>query len=321
MAEAREKRGMIKRSTARAKATWEVGGHDIAVTNLDKPFWPDQGLTKGDLLAYYRDIAPILLPYLEDRPFIMRLWPDGIGGKNFYRWRLPSYAPDWLERFVYQLQTAQRTAEMPVVDDPAELIWVVNQGVIEMHPWVATRHAPDQPTWMFFDLDPVAGVPFERVLEVAAWIGEILEALDLLGLPKTSGGDGVHIFVPLGLGHSFEEVRAWLGSFIEQLDQLHPGAVTSDKRLAAREGKVLIDYSQNAMGKSIVAPYSVRAKPGATVSTPLRWEEVREQKIRPSDFTVQTVRDRLAQQGDLFAALRDHPQQLLTLPEERTAKA
>jgi bifunctional non-homologous end joining protein LigD len=300
----------MTRSTARAKATWKVGGHEIAVTNLDKMFWPEQGITKGDLLEFYCDIAPTLLPYLQDRPFIMRLWPDGIGGKNFHRWRLPSHAPEWLERYVYQLQTAQRTAEMPVVDDPAELIWVVNQGVIEMHPWVATRNDPEQPTWMFFDLDPVASVSFERVLEVAGWIGETLERLDLVGLPKTSGGDGVHIFVPLAEGYSFEEVRSWLGTFIEQLERRHPGAVTSDKRLAAREGKVLIDYSQNAMGKSIVAPYSVRAKPGATVSTPLRWEEVRERKLRPGDFTLRTLRDRLETVDDLFSAIRQRPQQL-----------
>jgi len=199
---------------------------------------------------------------------------------------------------------------MPIVDDPAELIWVVNQGVIEMHPWVATRQHPEQPTWMIFDLDPVASVSFERVLEVASWVGEMLEALGLLGLPKTSGGDGVHIFVPLAPGYSFEEVRAWLGSFIEQLEQRHPGAVTSDKRLAARKGKVLIDYSQNAMGKSIVAPYSVRAKPGAPVSTPLRWDEVRDGKLRPSDFTIRTVRDRLEKVDDLFAPIRDRAQQL-----------
>jgi bifunctional non-homologous end joining protein LigD len=304
----------MTRSTARAKATWKVGGHEIALTNLDKLFWPEHGLTKGDLLEFYRDIAPTLLPYLQDRPFIMRLWPDGISGKSFYRWRLPAHAPEWLERYVYQLQTAQRTAEMPVVDDPAELIWVVNQGVIEMHPWVATRNAPEQPTWMFFDLDPVANVSFERVLKVAGWIGETLEKLDLVGLPKTSGGDGLHIFVPLAEGYSFEEVRSWLGAFIEQLSRRHPGAVTSDKRLAAREGKVLIDYSQNAMGKSIVAPYSVRAKPGATVSTPLRWEEVREQKIRPSDFTLRTLRDRLEKVDDLFSAIRDRAQQLPRLP-------
>ena len=298
------------RSKAQSKATWKVGGREVVVSNLDKLFWPDQGLTKGDLLEFYRAIAPPLLLYLHDRPFIMRLWPDGISGKNFYRWPLPAHAPAWLERFVYQLQTAQRTAEMPIVDDPAELIWVVNQGVIEMHPWVATRQHPEQPTWMFFDLDPVASVSFERVLEVAGWIGEMLDALGLLGLPKTSGGDGLHIFVPLAPLYSFDEVRAWLGSFIEQLEKRHAGAVTSDKRLAAREGKVLIDYAQNAIGKSIVAPYSVRAKPEAPVSTPLRWDEVREGKVKPADFTIRTVRDRLEQVGDLFGTIGNRAQSL-----------
>jgi bifunctional non-homologous end joining protein LigD len=302
------------RRTAPRQASWEAGGRTVVVTNLDKLFWPDQGLTKGDLLQFYRDIAPTLLPYLQNRPFIMRAWPDGIGGKNFYRWRVPSHAPEWLERFVYQLQTAQRTAEMPVLDDPAELIWVVNQGVIEMHPWVATRNDPEHPTWMFFDLDPVASVSFERVLEVASWIGAMLDALGMLGLPKTSGGDGVHIFVPLAPRYSFEEVRAWLGAFIEQLDRRYPGAVTSDKRLAARQGRVLIDYSQNALGKSIAAPYSVRAKPEATVSTPLGWDEVHERKLRPTDFTIRTLRQRLAKVGDLFAAILHGAQQLPNLP-------
>ena len=163
---------------------------------------------------------------------------------------------------------------------------------------------------MFFDLDPVASVSFERVLEVVGWIGEMLDALGLLGLPKTSGGDGMHIFVPLAPGYSFEEVRAWLGAFIEQLERRYPGAITSDKRLAAREGKVLIDYSQNAIGKSIVAPYSVRAKPGAPVSTPLRWDEVREGKLRPEDFTIRTVRDRLEQVDDVFRAICNRAQPL-----------
>jgi bifunctional non-homologous end joining protein LigD len=230
----------MSRSAAR-KTTWRADGRDVAVTNLDKPFWPDQGLTKGDLLTYYRDIAPTLLPYLRGRPFIMRLWPDGVGGKSFYRWRVPPHAPAWLDRYVHQLQTARRSTEMPVVDDAAALIWLVNQGVIEMHPWAATRDDPARPTWLFFDLDPVAGVSFARVLEVAGWIGELLDALGMQGFPKTSGSDGVHIFVPLAPRHTFEEVREWLGAFIARIDRGHPAAVTSDKRLAAREGRVLID--------------------------------------------------------------------------------
>jgi bifunctional non-homologous end joining protein LigD len=244
----------------------------------------------------------------------MRVWPDGIHGKSFYRWRVPAHAPAWLERFDYQLQSTNRGTEMAVVDDPAELIWIVNQGVIEMHPWIATWHQLHQPTCMFFDLDPVAGVPFERVLQVGTWIGKMLDELGLRGFPKTSGGDGLHIFVPLAPQYSFEEVRAWLGAFIEHLDVRYPGVVTSDKRLSTREGKVLIDYSQNGMGKSIIAPYSLRAKPGATVSAPLRWEEVHAGQLQPSDFTLLTIRERLAMQGDLFADLLHHPQRLPNVP-------
>ena len=293
---------------------WALDGRDVRVTNLDKLFWPDDGLTKGDLLRYYRAVAPTVLPYLEDRPFIMRVWPDGIAGKRFYRWRVPAHAPRWLERFRYELQTADRATEMAVVDQLPELIWVVNQGVIELHPWVAVRQRPAEPTLLFFDLDPVAGVGFERVLEVGLWIGAQLDQLGLRSWPKTSGGDGLHIFVPLARGATFEGVREWMSAMIAALEERHPGAVTSDKRLARRAGKVLIDYSQNALAKSIVAPYSVRARPGAPVSTPVRWSEVEERRLRPADFTLRTVPARLAAEGDLFEELRGCAQ---TLPELR----
>ena len=301
---------------ARQAEIWEVGGREVRVTNLDKVFWPEQGITKGDLLRYYREIAPKLLPFMQDRPFIMRAWPNGITGKSFYRWRVPAHAPDWLERFEYHLQTSNRTAEMAVVDDPPELTWIVNQGTIEMHPWTATRDDPERPTLLFFDLDPVEDVPFERVLEVGAWIGEAMDEMGVLSFPKTSGGDGLHVFVPIERGPSFEQVRQWIGSFIEYLDARHPGAVTADKRLAARGGKVLIDYSQNAVGKSIVAPYSVRARPGAPVSTPLTWDEVREGRVRPGEFTLTTIPERLADRGDLFADLLRNPQRLAAIEAE-----
>ena len=289
--------------------TWRVGGRAVRVTSLDKVFWPDEGITKGDLLHYYRTVAPRLLPFMQDRPFIMRAWPNGITGKSFYRWRVPAHAPEWLERWEYRLQTANRTAEMAVVDDPPELIWTVNQGVIEMHPWTAPRHHPERPDLLFFDLDPVEGVDFARVLEVGGWIGEMLEELGLRGFPKTSGGDGLHVFVPLEPRYGFDEVREWLGRFIALLEERHPDAVTADKRLASRAGKVLVDYSQNAVGKSIVAPYSVRAKPGAPVSTPISWEEVRGGAVRPSDFTLATAGDRPDSGGDAareLLRLRQH---------------
>lgn len=293
---------------------WALDGHEVQITSLDKLFWPDAGLTKGDLLRYYREIAPVLLPAMEDRPFIMRAWPDGIGGKNYYRWRVPAHAPDWLERFDYALQMTNRRAEMAVVDDLAELIWVVNQGVIEMHPWVATRHDPDRPTWLFFDLDPVEEIDFGHLLQIGLWIHEMLTAVGLAAVAKTSGGDGLHIFVPLAPGPTFAEVRGWLSAFIEWLEARHPGTVTADKRLTERRGKVLIDYSQNAIGKSIVAPYSVRARPGAPVSAPLTWAEVAAGTVRPTDFTLRTMVARLAAVGDLFVPALRFTQRLPDLP-------
>ncbi len=170
---------------------------------------------------------------------------------------------------------------------------------------VATRDNLDHPTWLFFVLDPVAGVSFDRVLEVAGWIEERLEAL---GLPKTNGGDGLHTFVPLVPSYTFEEVRAWLRAFIAALSRRYPGAITSDKQLAARHGRVLIDYAQNVQGKSIVAPYSVRAKPHAPVSTPLRWVEVHVRQVRPTDFTLRTVPERVRQMGTPLARWDQHSQ-------------
>lgn len=300
---------------ARNGETWELDGRDVRVTNLDKVFWPEEGLTKGDLLRYYRVLAPTLLPYMQDRPFTMRAWPNGIEGKNFYRWRVPEHAPQWLERFTYHLQTSNRTAEMAVVDELPELIWIANQGVIELHPWFATRHDVERPTWMVFDLDPMEGMDFGQVLQVGAWIHEMLVKVGVTATPKTSGGDGLHLFVPLQPRHTFEEVRAWMGRFIEWFEREHPGSVTDDKRFAEREGKVLIDYSQNAVGKSIVAPYSARAKPGARVSTPLSLNELQAGQIRPEHFTINTVPERLTEQGDLFVNVLTAPQHLPALKE------
>ena len=197
--------------------------------------------------------------------------------------------------------------------DPAALIWLVNQGVIEMHPWLATTRHPDHPTWMLLDLDPGRGVAFDRILHVAKVIGKALEALGLGGMPKTTGKRGVHLFVAIERRHTFDEVRAWLKVFLTRLAASHPNVLTLDKRLAERGGKVLVDYSQNAAGKSIAAPYGVRALPGASVSTPLTWREVAAGRVRPVDFTVRTVPDRLRRHGDLFAPLLRRPHRLRPL--------
>jgi bifunctional non-homologous end joining protein LigD len=294
----------------RDRETWTLGRRSVEVTHLDKVFWPESGLTKGDLLRYYRDVAPTLLPYMQGRPFIMRAWPDGITGDSFYRWRRPDYAPRWLGHFRYRVHATGRTAEMLVVDDPAELIWVVNQGVIEMHPWLGTTRNIERPTWMVFDLDPAAGGPFEEALHVAELIERALEALGLRGVAKTTGGRGVHVFVAIEKRYTFEDVRGWLRAFLDPLAASHPDTLTLDKRLSDRKGKVMVDYSQNAAGKSIAAPYSIRARPGAPVSTPLAWDEVSRGRVRPTDFTLTAVLSRLRERGDLFAPILAHAYKL-----------
>lgn len=295
---------------APAHETWRLARRTVEVTHLDKMFWPDSGLTKGDLLRYYRTVAPALLPYLRDRPFIMRAWPDGVRGESFYRWRLPPYAPEWLGRFRYRVHSTRRIAEMAVVGDAAALAWVVNQGVIEMHPWPATTQDPEHPTWMVFDLDPGRDVAFRQILHVAGLINTALEALHLSAVPKTTGKRGVHLFVAIERRYTFDEVRAWLKAFLGRLSASHPDELTLEKRFAERGGKVLADYSQNAAGKSIAAPYSVRALPGATVSTPLTWREVAGGRVRPADFTLRTVPARLRRHGDLLAPVLSKPRRL-----------
>lgn len=272
----------------------------VKITNPDKVFWPDEGYTKGDLVDYYTRMAPVLLPHLRDRPFVMRQFPNGIQGKSFYRWQVPGHAPEWLERWRYSLQTEDREIELLVVDDLPELTWVANQGVIEIHPWLSRKDRPDRPDRAVFDLDPGEGRAFADCLRVALWVREALEKHGLSGHPKTSGGKGVHVFVALERRRDFDAVRGWVRRVCEELVGQHPSDITIDKAKPARRGKVLIDYSQNAIGKSTVTAYSVRAKPGAPVSMPLTWDEVARARVRPQDFTLRTAPQRLQRLGDLF---------------------
>lgn len=288
---------MPKQTAALAERTPE---REVEITRPDKEFWPGEGITKKDLADYYVRVAPVLLPHLQDRPFVMRAFPNGIHGKSFYRWQVPDHAPEWMERWRYALQSEDRTIELLVVDDLPELIWVVNQGVIEMHPWLSRKDRPGRPDRAVFDLDPGEGRSFVDCLSVALWIRDRLERQGLPAYPKTSGGKGVHVFVPIERRREFDAVREWVKGLCQQLAAEHPDAITTDKSKTARRGKVLTDYSQNAIGKSTVMAYSVRAKPGAPVSMPLTWDEVEAGKVRPGDFTLRTAPERLDRLGDLF---------------------
>jgi bifunctional non-homologous end joining protein LigD len=271
------------------------------ITHPERVLWPDEGITKGELAAYYRQMAPTTLPHLRGRPLVMRPFPGGISRPAYYRQSLPRTAPAWLARFRYTAHSDRRVNEMLVVDGEPALRWLVNQSAIELHPWLSRTDAPDLPDFVVFDLDVVRPELFDRALAVAGGLRGELDRLGLRGYPKTSGGDGLHVYVPVDRGPTYAQTRAWALALARRLERAHPDLVSTDSRIAGREHRVLVDYGQNALGRTTVAAYSVRPRHGAPVSTPLTWDEVEQGRVRPAQFTLRTVPERVAAHGDLFA--------------------
>jgi bifunctional non-homologous end joining protein LigD len=278
------------------------GKRVLKLSNLDKPFWPEEGVTKGDLIAYYRDVAPVLVPHLRGRPFTMKRYPDGWQGKHFFQKDAPSHMPDWIKTFEYRSTSRatreKRTLRYPLVDDELALLWMANMGCIDMNTWYSRVDAPSRPDWVLFDLDPSPDVGFREVVQVALLIRDVLDALGLTGFPKTSGADGFHVLVPIARRYSYDRTREFAEIVAGTLARLHRGLVTTEWAKAKRRG-VLIDANQNGEGKTIASVYSARPRSGAPVSTPLRWEEVTED-LDPAAFTMEAVLDRVQRHGDLF---------------------
>ena len=284
----------------------------LRLTNLDKVFWPDEGITKGDLLWYYREVAPVLVPHLKDRPFTMKRYPDGIAGGHFFQKDAPKHMPDWIPRTSY-LSTSRESREKrmidyPLVNDELALLWMVNMGCIDMNAWYSRVDKPDRPDFVLFDLDPSDDVGFKETVQVALLVREALEALGLDGYAKTSGSDGIHVLVPLDRRSTYADTRRFAEVIAGALAKAHPGLVTTEWTKAKRRG-VLIDANQNGEGKTIASAYSVRPRPGAPVSTPLRWDEVTED-LDPLDFTMAVVLARVERYGDLFEPVLKERQSL-----------
>jgi len=271
------------------------------VTNAAKVLFPNDQITKGDLIDYYLTVAPALLPHLHDRPLVMKPYPNGIAGRFYFRQTLPRTAPAWLPRYQHVPRVDARPNLMPLAQDPASLTWLANQAAIEMHPWLSRVDAPNEPDYAVFDLDILDPARFTLVLEAALLVRREVEQQGLPAVPKTTGGDGLHIYVPIRRGASFEQTRHWALVLATSLREAHPTLFSTESHLAGRASLVLIDYAQNGLGKTTVAPYSVRPREGAPVSMPLRWDEVERGRLRPGDFTIRTAPARLAALGDLFA--------------------
>lgn len=279
-----------------------IDGREVRLTNLHKVFWQELNLRKGDLLQYYLDVAPVLLPHIRDRAMVMKRYPHGAAGEFFFMKRAPSPRPGWIETCSIAHDSGS-VIDFPMVQDRASLLWVVNLGCIDLNQWYARCDDVDRPDYLHFDLAPGPGAEFGQVRETALVVREALEALRMPSVVKTTGSRGLHVYVPIVRGPLQKQVWTFAKALAQELAARHPSLITAEYRVAKRpHGRVLVDYNQNAWGRTLASVYSVRPRPLATVSTPVTWEEVA-QGVRIEDFTVGNVPDRIADQGDLWKPL------------------
>jgi len=284
-------------------AVLRLGDREVRVTNLDKVFWPDLGITKGTLIEYYVSVAEWLLPHLRDRAMVMKRYPNGAGGDFFFMKRAPTPRPSWIETCTIDHGRAGVIA-FPMIQDLASLVWVVNLGCIDLNQWYGRCDAQDRPDYLHFDLDPVdATVSFARLGEAALIVHEALEGIGMPSYAKTTGSRGIHIYVPIVRGPTQHVVWEFTKALATELAARHRDLMTVEYRVAKRPaGRVLVDFNQNQWGRTLASIYSVRPTPHATVSMPVTWAELR-RGIRIEDFHVGNARTRLHRRGDLWAPL------------------
>lgn len=276
-----------------------IEGNELKFTHLSKLYWPDDKISKRDMLNYYYRVAPYILPYLKDRPLSLNRFPNGIKGKSFYQKDVSKTIPDWATTFPYRTADEDRDKEFLVGGDETGLLYIANLGTIEMNPWNSRTTSPEYPDWCALDLDPDKSNTFDQVIETAQAIKKVLDQLKIKGYCKTSGSTGIHIYIPLGAQYTYDQSQL-LGKFIAAQVQLQLPQFTSIERMTReRKGKIYIDYLQNRPQATLAAPYSLRPKPGATVSMPLHWDEVKK-GLKMKDFTIKNALDRLSDTGDIF---------------------
>jgi len=283
-------------------AVVRVDGRDVRLTNLRKVFWPDLEITKGDLLQYYLDVADALLPHVRDRAMVMKRYPHGAAGDFFFMKRAPSPRPEWIELCSIE-HGSGNVIDFPMVQDRASLLWVINLGCIDLNQWYATCDDVDRPDYLHFDLDPGAGATFDKVRETGLVVKDALDTLGMPSVVKTTGSKGLHVYVPIVRGPTQKQVWTFAKALAQELAVRNPALITAEYRVAKRpHGRVLVDYNQNAWGRTLASIYSVRPRPDATVSTPVTWKEV-EAGVRIEDFTIRNVPKRVAARGDLWKPL------------------
>jgi bifunctional non-homologous end joining protein LigD len=280
----------------------EVNGRVVKLTNLDKLFWPKLGITKRDLIQYYINIAPVLLPHLKDRAMVMKRYPNGAGEDFFFMKRAPSPRPAWIEICAIE-HSSGNIIDFPMIQDLASLMWVINLGCIDLNQWYARCDDVDRPDYLHFDLDPVPGASFETVVEAALFLKTAFDALKIPSYPKTTGSKGIHIYIPLEYGPTQKQVWTFAKQFSHAVAGEAPDLLTAIYQVSKRpKGRVLVDYNQNAWGRTLASVYSVRPKDRPTVSTPVKWSELK-RGVSLDDFRIDNVPTRVRRLGDLFKPL------------------
>ncbi|MCA1801665.1 MAG: non-homologous end-joining DNA ligase, partial [Rhodothermaceae bacterium] len=269
----------------------KINGHEIKFTNLNKIYWPKENITKRDLLSYYHQVAPWILPYLKNRPQSMNRHPDGINGESFYFKNVTGTAPHWVETYTYKSDADAGLKKYLVAKDEASLLYMATLGCIEMNPWHSRVEKEEYPDWCIIDLDPAQNT-FDQVIEAAIVTRQILESLGVTSYPKTSGSTGIHVYIPMGAKYTYEQSKEFARIIATLVQRELPKFTSIERSVKARKGKIYIDFLQNRPHATVAAPYSLRPKPGATVSMPLHWDEVKK-GLKMSDFTIYNALDRI----------------------------
>jgi len=278
--------------------TRAIGGHNLGFSNLSKIFWPREKLTKREMINYYYQVAPYMLPYMKDRPQTLNRHPHGIAGESFYQKNVKGKVPEWIETFPYYSETDAEEKEFLVCTDEASLLYIASLGCIEMNPWSSRRQSPENPDWCIIDLDPDKNT-FDQVIKAAQVTKEILDAIEVPAYCKTSGSTGLHIYIPLGAKYSYEDSKEFARSIVKIVHAKIPSFTSIERKTADRKGKMYLDFLQNRPQATVAAPYSLRPKPFAPVSMPLHWEEVKK-GLKIKNHNLKNAVDRLKEVGDLF---------------------
>jgi bifunctional non-homologous end joining protein LigD len=286
---------------------------DVRLSSADRVLFPQDGITKGDLFAYYERVGPTIVPHLRDRPFTMKRYREGLAAEGFFQKQAPKGMPSWIPTRQFETHPrgggSSRLVDFPLVNSVEALLWMVQMHCIDMNAWYSRVDKPDRPDYVVFDLDPPDDEGgFALAIEVAHLVRELLDELELPGYVKTSGADGIHVLAPIQRRATFDDTYAFAEAASRLLEERHPGKVTTEWLKKKRSG-VLVDHRQNGWGKTIASAYSVRPKPGAPVSTPLRWDELTPD-VRPRQFSMDVVLERIEQLGDLYEPVLTDPRPL-----------